>query len=163
RVHHLRHELQQRRLALPVAPDHADRLAGLHLEAHVAQRPELAGPGAAVASCEQVFEAAPRRAVALETDAGIRHRDHGSRIRQRGGGGGRHLGHQISFSTVRIVRWYTASPTMNASTLMPALTATANQSSCSGKNAARYRVKMPASGLKEPQKSSPMAARSLSP
>ena len=45
---------------------------------------------------------------------------------------------------------------------MMAAMPTANQSSCSGKNAERYRLKMPASGLKVAQKCSP-EGRSLSP
>ena len=62
-------ELQQRRLALAVATDDADRLAGAHLDRHVAQRPELARAGAALRPGEQVLERATAAAVAPEPDA----------------------------------------------------------------------------------------------
>ena len=64
-------ELEQGRLALAVAADDADRLAALHGERHVAQRPELAGPGAAVAAGEEVLEAAAAAPVAAEPDADV--------------------------------------------------------------------------------------------
>ena len=62
-------ELQQRRLALAVAADDADRLAGPHLDRHVAQRPELARTRAPPAAREQVLERATAAPVAAEADA----------------------------------------------------------------------------------------------
>src|SRR5205814_10058359 len=43
RLHDPREDLQERALAGPVAADDPDHLARLHLEAHLPQRPELAG------------------------------------------------------------------------------------------------------------------------
>src|SRR5690606_10784643 len=135
---HLGHQLQQCRLALPVTADYADRLAGSHGEVVVPPRPELTRTAATLAAGKQLLERPAGATIPLEADAGIRHRD------DRGA-------HQISFSTARSVRLKMRSPSTRNSTLIAAPIPTVIQSSWSGKNAARYRLKIPARGLNEAQ------------
>ena len=98
-------ELEQRRLALTVPTDDADRLAGGDVEGDVAQGPELARLRAAVASGEEVLETPPTATVAPEPDTCVGDRD------RRPTGGRVACGHQISFSTERSQRLKTRRPT----------------------------------------------------
>jgi hypothetical protein len=62
--------------------------------------------------------------------------------------------HRISFSTWRSELRNTQSPRARIATDIAAATPTANQSSSSGKNAERYRPKIPVRGLNAAQKCS---------
>ncbi len=129
---HLGDELEERRLALAVAADHADRLTLPHLEGDVAQGPELARSRAPRRSREEVLEAASGLPVAPEADAGVVDREDGARVRRR-----ERCLHQISFRTAGRERRKTSAPTTTRPAEIAALTPTAYQSSSEGKNAAR--------------------------
>src|SRR5690606_24930897 len=96
-------ELQQRRLALTVAADDADRLAGAHVERHVAKRPELTRPAAPRRVREQILEVPTPATISTEPDAEIAHLDGDVGRESR-------VGHHSSFSTGRSRRRNTNTP-----------------------------------------------------
>src|SRR5690606_34853821 len=68
-------DLQQRRLALAVTTDDADRLAGLHREVHVFERPELALQVAALRAREHRLDRPAPATAATKADPEARDLD----------------------------------------------------------------------------------------
>src|SRR5690606_28303759 len=127
----------------PVAAHDADRLARLHGEAHILEGPELTFRIAALRAREHRFDRPSPATTAAEADPEPRDLDRVVCV------------HHSSFRTCRSRRRNTHMPSASTTTLTTTLVVTAAVSHSSGKNAARYIVKMPASGLMRPRKWNP--------